>query len=279
MNTLEEIGQLIEGTVTIPTVPTTLAEINRIINDPEGSAEEASKVVATDPAIATKVLRLANSSLYSLRVPVSDIRHAVSILGLRILRNLVVQATILEHFKSTKPEKGQFDPTWLWDHSNKAACAARLIVAALPGVFEADTEEAYTGGLLHDVGKILLLENDKARFLQAAKDSLAKNIPMHRLEEEVFGFTHADVGALLAHRWQLSATLAEMIQHHHSPDDSPHSLSSLLHCANGIAHAVASGNGGYTGHEVSEDYLQSLGIEEAKMEEILKDVGGAEFMG
>ena len=157
--TLQELGEQIEQTVTIPTVPTTLFEIDKIVNDPDGSAAAAAEVIAKDPAIASKVLRLANSSIYGLKSQVCDIPHAVSILGLRVLRNLVVQATILEEFGDKGEGVDGFDLDHLWDHSVKVGVAAKQLARMSPVDFDLDEEVAYTAGLLHDIGKILLIEN------------------------------------------------------------------------------------------------------------------------
>lgn len=280
LHTLNEVEVLIDNTVSIPTVPTTLNEINRIINDPDGSAMEAADVVAKDPAIATKVLRLANSSLYSLRVDVSDVKHAVSILGLRILRNLVVQATILEQFKVAQKDRTSFDPEWLWDHSVKTASAARMLVeeCEVPGV---DAEAAYTAGLIHDVGKILLLQDPTERFLQAVEKSATTGEPLHSCEMEIYGFHHGHAGALLAMRWKLSTLLAHVIECHHDPlaEEEYLKVGCLLHCANGLAHAAATGNGGYVGDSLDEEILGTLGVDPTRVPELIQQVEQAELIG
>ncbi len=281
LHTMNEVGALIDNTVSIPTVPTTLNEINRIINDPDGSAVEAADVVAKDPAIATKVLRLANSSLYSLRVEVSDVKHAVSILGLRILRNLVVQATILEQFKVSQGDSTAFNPEWLWDHSVKTATAARHLAKEmkLPGV---DVESAYTAGLLHDVGKILLLQDPSERFLDAVEKSRASGISLHLCEQEIYGFHHGHAGALLALRWKLSQLLAQVIESHHDPlsEEEEHvKFGCMLHTANGLAHAAATGDGGYVGDKLEDKVVGTLGLDPARIPELIEMVKQAELIG
>ncbi|MFQ5504609.1 MAG: HDOD domain-containing protein [Planctomycetota bacterium] len=269
---------LVGKMVTIPTVPHTLLEINRIINDPEGTAREAANVVNKDPALATKTLRLANSSLYSLQVPVSDIRHAVSILGLRILRNLVVQATVLQQFKGSSKNRRIFDPIWLWDHSVKVACAARLLVQRSEHNFGMDHEEAYTAGLLHDVGMILLLDSMQDRFLAMTKRSTADRVPLHLIEKEELGFTHADAAALLVERWNLSPVLREAIEHHHARDfeDKDMQTGLLISLANAIAHSVTERTGPYFSDEdLDAAALERMGISELDLAEIQAEVKAA----
>lgn len=263
MTQTERLDELISSTVTIPTIPTTLAEIQRIVNDPDGSAAEAAEVIVKDPAIASKVLRLANSSIYALRVPVSDIQHAVCILGLKILKNLVVQATVLENFQGRGGEA--LSANWLWDHSLKTARAARGLAGLVPADPGIELEEAYTAGLLHDVGKVLLMEAEGDRYLRAVTLSRLKKIPLYQSEMDIFGFTHANIGSHLAARWNMSNVLCTAIGKHHDEDLDPTSepAASLLQFANTMAHNVSSGVLSYhTNADIDEDILEQFGLDD-----------------
>ncbi len=275
MTDAEQLEELIAGTVTIPTIPQTLFEINHIVNDPDGSAAEAAEVVAQDPAIASKVLRLANSSIYALRVPVSDIQHAVCILGLKILKNLVVQATILEQFRGKQSVSTGLNAAWLWDHSIKAATAARLIVKESPVDFGMELEEAYTGGLLHDIGKILLLTENEHGFAEAVRRSLTRQQPLFLAEKEVFGFSHADVGAVLTARWNMSERLCTAIQRHHEASEDPEEwrVATLLHIANALAHHAAAQPSPYHAiKELDEEFFDTLHWTEETAEAAVRQV-------
>jgi len=273
---IEELEDLIDQTVTIPTVPTTLLEIDGIVNDPDGSAAAAAEVVAKDPAIATKVLRLANSSIYALKHSVTDIGHAVSILGLKVLKNLVVQATVLDTFQGDQ-YGSIFDAPWLWDHSVKAGCAAREIAIHAPIEFPLDPEEAYTAGLLHDVGKILLFENARSDYLKAIESSEKKKLPIFATEREVFGFSHAHVGAVLAKKWKLGEILCSAIRHHHMPSKDPNewAVGCLVHAANGIAHEAAERKASYIGHELRPEAKSLLKLSAETLEMITEKTAEA----
>ncbi|MBM4061691.1 MAG: HDOD domain-containing protein, partial [Planctomycetes bacterium] len=211
-----ELEELVDGTVSIPTIPTVLAEITEIFHCPDGSAKQAAAIIEKDPAIATRVLRLVNSPFYGLRNPVSNINLACSILGLKAIKNLVVQATVLQTFGGA-PEVRGFDPGWLWDHSCKSAVACRLIAEHSPAAAGMGRDDAYTCGLIHDVGKLILLESQQDRFAEALRLSAARRLPLARAEGEVFGFNHAHVGGLLANRWKLAAAVQAAVMYHHSP--------------------------------------------------------------
>ncbi|MCA8971719.1 MAG: HDOD domain-containing protein [Planctomycetes bacterium] len=265
MTQTERLDELISSTVTIPTIPSTLAEIQKIVNDPDGSAAEAAEVIVKDPAIASKVLRLANSSIYALRVPVSDIQHAVCILGLKILKNLVVQATVLENFQGRGGEA--LSANWLWDHSLKTARAARGLAGLIPDDPGIELEEAYTAGLLHDIGKVLLMEAEGDSFLRAVTLSRLKKVPLYESEMDIFGFTHASVGSVLAERWNMSATLCTAIGKHHDADLDPKvdGAAFLLQFANTMAHSVSSNALCYhTDADIDEEKLASFGLDDSE---------------
>jgi HD-like signal output (HDOD) protein len=266
--TTAELEDLVDSTVSIPTVPRTLMEINRIFSDPEGSAKEAAALISQDPPIAAKVLRLANSSFYGARNPVSSIQLAISVLGMRILRNIVVQATVLEHLKGGA-DIGRFGTKWLWDHSFKVATAMHELSVVAKGDHRLKPDDAYTCGLLHDMGKILLLESAREQFAEALECSLAEQVPLHQAETRILGFTHADVGSLLCDRWKLPPRTVSAVRYHHAPGPTPDELAvgSLVAAANALAHECSDG-GGYTGTRFTREMAEALGLGPAEIERI-----------
>ncbi len=268
-----ELEELIESTVSIPTIPVTLMEISRICASEDGSAREAGEAISKDPAIAAKLLRLANSSFYALRNPVSDINLACSILGLRVIKNLVLQATVLESF-SSGPELRNFDPTELWDHSFKTAVAAQMLVENAKIDFGIEKEEAYTCGLVHDVGKMLLLQSQPEQFADALELSKLRNIPLAKAEGELFGFSHAHVGGLLAERWKLSYALQAAVMYHHSPAANPEEWVKgfLISAANSIAHEVRGGYKSWLGEQIEAESMTCLDLDPEVMADIRETV-------
>ena len=219
ITTSAELEDLIDSTVSIPTIPTVLTEITAIFESPDGSAKDAAQVIEKDPAIATRALRLVNSSFYGLKNPVSNINLACSILGLQVIKNLVVQATVLQTFGTEK--RDGFDADWLWDHSFKTAIACRLLAEQTAIAENFSKEDAYTCGLIHDIGKLILLDSQNERFVEALQLSRDADIPLAKAEGEVFGFNHAHVGGLLANRWKLAPTVQAAVMYHHSPATNP----------------------------------------------------------
>jgi len=272
LTTSSELEDLIDSTVNIPTIPATLLEINRVIASPEGSAKAAAAVIEKDPAIGAKVLRLVNSSIYAPKNPVSSIGLSCSILGLKVIKNVVVQATVMEQFKDVAALQ-TFDPKELWDHSFKTAVAARMIAARVKNV-GLDKEDAYTCGLIHDVGKMVLLDSRPQQFAEAVAFARSKRLPLAKVEAEMFGFSHAHVGGLLAQRWKLSPDLQAAIMYHHSPatDAAQWAKGFLIAAANTVAHRVLESPAAWPGDLLPAEALLALGLSATDWETIDGDV-------
>jgi len=276
---ITEMEDLLEGLVTIPTVPTTLGEINRILEDPESSAKDAADVVAKDPAVAAKTLRLVNSAYYALQSPVSSIPFAVSIVGLKVLKNLVIQATVLESFGDLDGVGG-ISGDWLWDHCYKTAVAAGEIAKRVGKAAQMLPEDAYTCGLIHDVGRIIMGESMGPRYARAMLRAKKSEQEIHLVERELFQFDHAMVGAYLSEQWRLSPRLSKSILHHHDPEalaqdevEEDRLLGHLLAAANAMAHTAKEGRKPYPVEDDFRPSLAALGLEEAEeIEEILEKV-------
>ena len=274
--TSAEVEELIDSTVSIPTIPTVLNEINAVLASPDGSAKDAAGVIERDPAIATRALRLVNSSFYGLRNPVSNINLGCSILGLQVISNLVVQATVLQTFQTDTGSV--LDADWLWDHSFKAAVACRMLAERTELAGDLSRDDAYTCGLVHDVGKLILLDSQPERYAEAARLSVAQQAPLAHAEREVFGFDHAHVGGVLARRWKLAQDVQDAVLFHHSRDTdvsrAPAGL--LVQAANSYAHLTSSREGGWRGDALEHDALMALGLSEAEHLEILQATAAAQ---
>jgi len=280
ISTTAELEELIDGTVSIPTIPTVLTEITNIFNSPDGSAKDAAHVIEKDAAIATRVLRLVNSPFYGLKNPVSNINLACSILGLKAIKNLVVQATVLQTFGSSPAVRG-FDANWLWDHSFKTAVACEMIAERSPANAGMQKDDAYTCGLIHDIGKLILIDSQSDRFGESLELSKSKKLPLAKAEAEVFGFNHAHVGGLLANRWKLAANVQAAVMYHHSPATNAEDWARgfLVKAGNTFAHAAATREGGYRGDVCDDDSMLALGLTPEQTAEIRAAVAEASMTG
>lgn len=202
---------------TLPSFPTLYLEILREIESPTSSIETIASIVAKDPAITAKVLQVANSAAGGLTERVSDPADAVQHLGMTTVRSLVLSAQVYGSF-STSRVKG-FSPEGLWTHLMKCGELARTILRREGGPF-AETEEAYTAGLLHDIGKLMLADSLPNEYAQVLALAAKEHISQSEAEMQVLGATHAGLAAYLLGLWGLPASVVEAVAFHHTPEKS-----------------------------------------------------------
>ncbi|GMW00435.1 MAG: hypothetical protein AMXMBFR84_15720 [Candidatus Hydrogenedentota bacterium] len=201
------IDSLLEEIVTLPSLPDSVFRITEMVNSPDPNMHDIGKAISADPALALKTLRLVNSAYYGLANKVTSVEHAVTLLGLRVLKNLVFTATVFETFKTSTAD--------LLRHSVACAVAMRTIAEARINTMEFDPEEAFIFGLLHDIGKIIFQQFLPEDFESAVHASHVRGIPLFIAEQDVIGVDHAELGACLAEKWGLPPALVQAVASHH----------------------------------------------------------------
>jgi HD-like signal output (HDOD) protein len=237
----EDILRLIEGIEHLPTPPVVFSQINRVLNNPDASVYDVAKIIAEDPGMSARILRMANSAYYALPQPVGSIRQAVVILGLQAVRALVLSTAVVETF-SGYDANPKFQDIF-WRHSLATASAGRVLLGRQSGnrIVPAG-EEGFSAGLLHDIGKLILVFHLPDLKAQADAHPHSRVVDDHFIEDEVIGSTHAAIGALLSTRWKLPEPLSAAIAHHHDlrVDKPEHlHLARVTHLADYLAHRVA----------------------------------------
>jgi two-component system, cell cycle response regulator len=203
----------------LPTLPIIATKLLALTAQEETTLTDIANLVTQDMALTTKILRVANSSFYSFPQKISSINQAVSILGLNAVRSLVLSFSFLSLGRS--PKNSLFDFEQFWERSLVEAAAAKLI---LEQVANADAEEAFTCGLLQNIGQLVLattLPQEYNQVLQRIIPRTAGNTTDSNTEDalelEVIGMTHADVGYEVAKAWGLPESLLLPIKYHHLP--------------------------------------------------------------
>jgi putative nucleotidyltransferase with HDIG domain len=197
----------------LPPLPDVVMRVAALTQDPNTSTRAIAEAIGLDPALGARVLRAANSPLYYLERDVTSLTMAVNALGNDGINLLVVASAASDAFQ----KKGRRLPeeTTLWGHSLAVGLAAREIMAAL-GLRALD--QGFICGLLHDIGKLLLLRHDTDGYRELT--SKVGDPDFLNTESEVFGYTHAQVGALVAKRWNLPEAICHAIYHHHQPSQA-----------------------------------------------------------
>jgi len=226
----------------IPTLPTILTKLNGIMLDPKTTAEDMGNLIGSDPSVAAKILKVVNSSFYGFPSRITTISHAIVILGFNTVKSIVLSISVFSAFE-TKGDIQGLNLETFWEHSVSVGACTEIV--AKHSSFSAP-EEFFICGLLHDIGKIILLKNLKEEYLQILKRVADEEIPLRQAEQEVLGFTHAEVGAYLLEEWKLSKTFVAAIRHHHNPAlaGDEVKISSVVHVGDVMARCLCLGNGG-----------------------------------
>ena len=197
----------------LPPSPGGIMRLTTVLRDYNASTSRIAEAINFEPALVTRILRLANSPIYALEKNVATIQHAISAVGTVIIHDIVMMELTSVTF--SKAIYKSPDVKKIWKHSLAVGLLSRELSKIL-GI--RGTEEAFICGLLHDIGKIILLTHDAESFCDLSED--LSESEMLRLEMLRFGYNHAEVGALVARRWGLPDEVCLSILHHHDPSQS-----------------------------------------------------------
>ncbi|MFZ1009038.1 MAG: HDOD domain-containing protein [Candidatus Sulfotelmatobacter sp.] len=221
--------QRLEGLRQMPTIPAVLVPLLHHLQQPVGQVDvqEVTDLLAQDKSLAAQCLQMANSPLFGRWQRVETLRGAVVSLGFHHLSDIAMSCGVLNLLPT---DKKKLDPVVFWEHSLGCALVCRHLARKLK---LSDPGNAYLAGLLHDLGIIVNLWVLPQEFRAAFEIAKAEGIPLHEGEEQSLGFTHSESGRLLAERWDLAASLIEVVSFHHSPEKASRNpeLVALVHVA------------------------------------------------
>ena len=215
----DDIQKLLMDLDSLPGVPKVCEEVLAEINSPDPSIGKIGEIIKQDPAVATKILQIVNSAYLGLRHEVSDIAHAVNLLGMRNVRDVVVMVGMFTVGEGSKmASELRLDD--LWSHSMSVASFAKKIAESEspePKV----AHDAFTGGLLHEVGQVVLALQAPEAFSKALEIHRKDNIPLIEAEKRTIGVTHPEAGGFLLELWGLPDAVVEAITFHALPTACP----------------------------------------------------------
>lgn len=206
------VQRIVERIREMPVLPTTGALLVSALNDPEVDARRVGAIIARDPVVAAKTLRLANSAYFGIRNPITTLNHAISMLGIDTIRQMVFGFYFLDI--TLHSGKQGFDIDRFWRHSMACAFIAEALARRL-GFQMVSAAEAYLAGLTHDIGKFLLFRADRALFAERRKRIQEPGVTPVMAERAIYGTDHATLGGWLARQWNLPLSLAECASLHH----------------------------------------------------------------
>jgi putative nucleotidyltransferase with HDIG domain len=227
------LDDLVRDLQDLPSLPAVVMELLSSIDQEDVDISVLAKKVSHDAALTAKTLRLANSSLYGLQVKVTTIQQAITFLGFQTTRNLITAAAVTGCFA-----EGQcpgFDDKAFWRHSIAAAACCKVLARRM----RFNQDYAFTAGLLHDIGRLVLVSAYPAQYEEVMKYRVANDCLVLEAERAVLGLDHVVAGAALAEHWNFSDTMRLAIAHHHDPEAAGAGfLATIVHVANSIVHAL-----------------------------------------
>lgn len=229
----------------IATLPEITLKIIELVESPTSTAQDLHKVIANDPALCSRILKVVNSAFYGLPGQIGSINRAIVLLGLNAVKNIAIAASLAKLFRggSLTPE---FSAKDLWSHSIATAAGCKMIADAMKiGL----ADEAFLAGLIHDIGVIVEIQYDRHKLIETVgklgvgKDGVpASN--MLDVETEVFGANHQDFGQGLCEKWKFPRTFALVTGFHHRPlelGEDQRTLVTIVSVADRLAGAVKPG--------------------------------------
>ena len=211
-----EIQQLISDQINLPSPPAIAAKILNTIQNEESSLEDLEKIISADPALTSKLLRIANSTFYSLPYSVGNVNRALSILGTNVIKNIALSCVIASDLQIDTESYFNFD--FFWRRSITAAVAAELVMDML---HEKD-ENIFVAALLQDIGIFIMFLNKGQEYTKALEQCIVNgSASLIDLEQKMYQFDHQQLGCTLLESWKMPQSIVRSIRCHHQPDLAP----------------------------------------------------------
>ncbi|BHH84674.1 sensor domain-containing diguanylate cyclase [Desulforhopalus sp. 52FAK] len=243
----EEIWQLLDNKVNLPSPPAIAVQILSTVQKEDFSLDDLEKIISADPALTSKMLRLANSGFYAIPNEIRNISRALAVLGTNVIKNIALSFVIAADLKNTEESYFNFD--YFWRRSVTTAVAAELVFEAIGR----KDEDIFVTALLQDIGVLVLYLSQGASYVDLIKKAVNDDsLCLMKAERDFFQFDHQYFGALLLEDWGIPNSITEPIRYHHEPDRAPSDIlqkSSILDVAN-LLSAI------YTNKETAQNVRQ-----------------------
>jgi putative nucleotidyltransferase with HDIG domain len=225
----------------LPSFPATHAEIMKLARSQEASSEDLADRIQLDPAFLAQVLKLSNSTYYGFTKKITSLKLAVTMIGMEEIANLVMTAQVFQRLGRYDGGAGLDLPAF-WRHSVGTGFVARAVAKKL----QVEVETSFLGGLLHDLGKVVLDRYFADYYAAVFQQIQTRQIPILQAEREVLGVGHSEIGAQLAAEWKFADNYASCIENHHDPMAARRyaRLVRVVHIADALCRKIGFGSGG-----------------------------------
>ncbi|MCC6953359.1 MAG: HDOD domain-containing protein [Deltaproteobacteria bacterium] len=246
----------------LPTLPDRFARLSQILGQDDYNQQDIIRLINEDVATSAQLLRIANSSFYARRYPIKAVEQALNLLGTMTVKMVVLSSDLFA--RCSKSTIREFGLEELWRHSLQVGRYAQLMArkAMLPPEV---SEEAFSAGLLHDIGKLVFVQSLPNEYREALKLRKEEGISLHEAEDELFNATHADVGGYVLGMWGMPDSIVEACVYHHHPMACvcrDISVLGLICAANAVDHAKSGSEDSTLSTAEYEEYLHDSGSDE-----------------
>lgn len=262
----QNLQHVIEQQLDLPSPPEIAVKILKAVQHEDSALQELARIISTDPALTGKMLRIANSGLYALRTPVTSIERAMAVLGTHQIKNIALSFIIATDLRRENSVPAFFDR--FWQHSVTCAVAAELLTKQLQIL----NEEIFVTALLHNIGMLVLLQNDQQRYPQLLEEIDISQQALVQAEQRIYRFDHQQVGCALLKNWSLPEPIIQPIAHHHQPLDDPEetpSTARILYFADQLSAVYASRECAFQARLIQEELYEAFGMSAEQSRELL----------
>ncbi len=254
----DKIQALLKNNVKLPSPPAIALRILETVRKEDSSFDELAEIISSDPALTAKILKVANSSFYSLNSKVDSIPRALSILGVDVLKNIALSFVIASKMKGTS--QGGFDFDYFWKRAITAAVGAELLAPLL----KHRSDDTFVTSLLQDIGVVVLYFCRTDDYSKVLDEKRASGIPVCEIEKQIFGFDHQEVGYEILKQWGLPESIYTPIRYHHGKDaPAEYSLQAeILHLADTVSSAYHGTRSNHMIMEIKEVLKDKYNLDE-----------------
>ncbi|MGO9315275.1 MAG: HDOD domain-containing protein [Syntrophobacteraceae bacterium] len=266
-NISNKAARIVEITGDLPPMPHIAAQVISKLSEPDSTARDIHNLMQKDQALAARVLKVANSPYYGASRSISTLRDACMFMGFDAIRSLIMTAVMKGMFSSVS-----LSEKLIWEHTVGVGLAARIVGDEVS--FQRK-EQAYLAGLMHDVGKAALLLRSPAVMRDIMQEVYNDGADFFDVELRTLGFTHTDVGQMIADKWRFAIEIEDAIANHHQPGQasSAPELTHIVSVANSICHKLEVGPTRKPDLDLSGmESTKALGLSQASIEKILLTV-------
>ncbi len=262
--------KIVQSIGDLPAMPHVAAMVVDKLSNENATPRDIHQLIEKDQGLAARVLKVANSPYYGACRSIATVKDAILFMGFDSIRSVVLTAVM----KGVFAETGLAEKL-LWEHSIGCAVAARTVGRAVgyPG-----NEEAFLAGLMHDVGKAVLFLRRSSEMSEIMQDVYNGDMTFADGEKQVFGFTHSEIGQLVADKWRFAVNIEEAIAHHHHPDESQTApqVAHIVSLANSMCHKLEIGPTRSPGLDLANhESVKALGIDPDSIVGMTQEIQGS----